>query len=115
MVRSACRRCGGVVGILLWILPAKTCGWGKGARPASGALARDRRGVVLAAAGDLGAQPDQRVVLAAGHPFLHRDQRIVGDLDVLRTDLGAALGDVAVAEAEVVLGDLAPVGGVGRV
>src|SRR6266851_5845818 len=86
-----------------------------GPRPASGARARDRRGVVVRAAGDLGAQPDQRVVLAADHPFLHRDQRVVGDLDVLRADLGAALGDVAEAEAEVLLGDGAPVGGVGRV
>ena len=79
-------------------------------------LARYLRGAGVARpAGDLAAQPDQRVVLAAGHPLLHRDQRVVGDLDVLRADLGAALGDVAVAEPEVVLGDVAPVGGVGRV
>src|SRR5579863_385504 len=42
-------------------------------------------------------------------------ERVVGDLDVLGADLGAALGDVAVAQAEVVLGDLAPVRRVGRV
>jgi hypothetical protein len=34
---------------------------------------------------------------------------------VLGADLGAALGDVAVAEAEVVLGDVPPVGFVRRV
>jgi hypothetical protein len=34
---------------------------------------------------------------------------------VLRADLGAALGDVAEAEAEIILGYLPPVGGVGRV
>src|ERR1700729_673996 len=65
--------------------------------------------------GDLGAEPDQRVVFAARHALLHGDQRVVGDLDVLRADLGTALGDVAIAQPEVVLGDLAPVGGVGRV
>src|SRR6266699_5589480 len=98
MVRSVRRRRGGAVRILLWIqlfLPSLT--W-------------HRWSVVVAAAGDLGAQPDQRVVLAPDHPFLQGDQRVVGDLDVLRAGLGAALGDVAVSEAEVVLGDLAPVG-----
>src|SRR5215831_10999281 len=72
-------------------------------------------GVVAWAPAYLGAEPDQRIVLAAHHALLHRDQRVVGDLDVLRADLGAALGDVAVAEAEVVLGDLPAVRGVGRV
>src|ERR1051326_548607 len=67
-------------------------------------LARDLRGVLVGAAGDLVAQPDQRVVLTPDDPLLHRDQRVVGDLDVLRADLGAALGDVAQAQAEVVLG-----------
>src|SRR6516162_6379286 len=85
-----------------------------GGRPPLG-LAGHLRGVLAGPAADFVAQPDQRVVLAADHPLLHRDQRIVGDLDVLRAHLGAALGDVAVAKAEIVLGDLAPVGGVGRV
>src|SRR5580700_4424340 len=67
------------------------------------ALTGDGRGVMGAAgpAADLGSEPDQRVVLAPGHAFLHRDERIVGDLDVLRADLGAALGDVAVTESEI--------------
>src|ERR1043165_2355871 len=67
-------------------------------------LARDLRGVLVGAAGDLVAEPDQRVVLTPDDPLLHRDQRVVGDLDVLRADLGAALGDVAQAEPVLLLG-----------
>src|SRR6476469_6624068 len=47
----------------------------------------------------LAAQPHQRVVLAVDRALLQRDQRVVSDLDVLRAHLGAALGDVAVAQA----------------
>src|SRR5262249_25736240 len=79
-------------------------------------LARHRRGALrLRPHGDLRAEPDQRVVLAPGHALLHRDDRVVGDLAVLAAALGAARGDVAVPQAEVVLGDVAPVGLVGRV
>src|SRR5690348_4485773 len=53
----------------------------------SSCLAGDLRGVLVGPAADLVAQPDQRVVLAPHHPFLQRDQRVVGDLDVLRADL----------------------------
>ena len=49
-----------------------------------GPLAAGLGGIGVRAAGDLAAEPDQRVVLAAGHALLHRDQRVVGDLDVLR-------------------------------
>src|SRR6266496_6655805 len=72
-------------------------------------LAARCRGVVPRASADLGAEPEQRVVFAADDALLQRNQRVVGDLDVLGADLGAALGDVAVAEAEVVLRDLPPV------
>src|SRR5579875_3069442 len=65
--------------------------------------------------GDLRAEPHQRVVLAARDALLHGDQRVVGDLDVLRAYLGAALGDVAQPETEVVLSDRTPVGLVGGV
>src|ERR1700748_2722185 len=79
-------------------------------------LAGHRRGALrLRPHGDLRAEPDQRVVLVPGHALLHRDDRVVGDLDVLGADLGAALGDVAVPEAKVVLSDVPPVGLVGRV
>src|SRR5439155_16162281 len=49
------------------------------------------------------ADPHHWVVLAVGDSFLQRDQCVVGDLDVLGADLGAALGDVAHAEAVIVL------------
>src|SRR5689334_429001 len=90
-------------------------GFAGGGAPRGSGLARYLRGVLMGPAADLVAQPDQRVVLAPDHSFLQRDQRVVGDLDVLRADLGAALGDVAVAEAEIILRDLPPVRGVGRV
>src|SRR5918997_6301070 len=61
---------------------------------------------------DLLAQPDDRVVLAVDHALLERDERVVGDLDVLGADLGAALGDVAVAEAVLLLRRLLAVGDV---
>jgi hypothetical protein len=48
---------------------------------------------------DLVAQPHQRVELLVDHALLHRDDRVVGDLDALGADLGAALGDVAHADA----------------
>src|SRR5439155_21600588 len=57
------------------------------------------RGSGPGTAEDLAAEPDQRVVPAVDDALLHRDDRVVGDLDVFRADLGAALGDVAVAEA----------------
>jgi hypothetical protein len=47
-------------------------------------------------------------------PLLHRDQRVVGDLDVFRADLGAALGDVALAQAVLLLRLAAPVQSVQR-
>src|SRR4029453_3115664 len=46
---------------------------------------------------------DQRIELEVDDPLLERDQRIVGDLDVLRADFGAALRDVAVAQPVIVL------------
>src|SRR5439155_21596136 len=44
-----------------------------------------------------------RVVILVGDPFLERDDRVVGDLDVLRADLGAALRDVAITDPTLVL------------
>src|SRR5512139_4140110 len=68
--------------------------------------------LALVAAEDLRAQPDDRVVLPVHDALLHRDDRVVGDLDPLGADLGAALGDVAHAQAGGVLGQLATVIGV---
>src|SRR5258708_10794500 len=39
--------------------------------------------------------PGQRVVELGHDPLLERDDRVVGDVDFLRTDLGAALRDFA--------------------
>src|SRR5262249_31087080 len=48
-------------------------------------------------------EPHHRIVLAIGRALLERDERIVGDLDVLGADLGAALGDVAEAQPVLLL------------
>src|ERR1700735_5039793 len=76
---------------------ATTCG---GFSASESGLAGHLGGVLVGAAADLVAEPDQRVVLAADHALLQRDDRVVGDLDVLRAHLGAALGDVAQPETE---------------
>ncbi|CAM5490078.1 hypothetical protein SANTM175S_00211 [Streptomyces antimycoticus] len=44
-------------------------------------------GELLPPAPDLVAEPDQRIVLTVHRPLLQRDQRIVGDLDLLGADL----------------------------
>src|SRR5690625_1063057 len=72
-------------------------------------------GSVGFAAEDLSAGPGNRVITVTDYPLFHRDNRVVGDGDALRTDLGAALGDVAQPQAGVVLGEVAAVGGVQRV
>src|SRR5690242_7306850 len=41
------------------------------------------------------------VVEVVHHALLERDDRVVGDVDRLGADLGAALGDVAVADARL--------------
>src|SRR5271163_2361317 len=42
-----------------------------------------------------------RIEEAIDYPLLERDDRIVGDGDVFRANLGTALGDVAEADAEI--------------
>src|SRR5262245_13752306 len=48
-------------------------------------------------------QARQRVIVFIDHAFLERDDGVVGDGDVLGADLRAALGDVAQADAVVIL------------
>src|SRR4029077_8243638 len=48
---------------------------------------------------ELAAQPHDRVVALIHLALLQRDDRVVGDVDVLGAHLGAALGDVAVPDA----------------
>ena len=81
-------------------------------RRGSAAAARNSGAGALA---DRRAEPADRVELHVRHALLHRDDRVVRDLDVLRADLGAALGDVAHADAVLGLGVAAAVELVGRV
>src|SRR6202046_2385195 len=69
-----------------------------GARSAGGGLF----GRLLRAPGDLAPEPGHRVVTGVDHALLHRDDAVVRDLYVLGAHLGAALGDVAHAQAAVV-------------
>src|SRR6266568_2119682 len=46
-------------------------------------------------------QPEERIEIAVHHALLERDDAIVGDLDVLRTDVGATARDVAQPRAEL--------------
>src|SRR6478672_6341939 len=57
----------------------------------------------LRTATDLRAQPRDRVEPAVHDPLLQRDDAVVSEVDALRAHLAAALGDVAVAQPEVVL------------
>src|SRR2546422_308810 len=73
------------------------------ARPAR--VSEERRsshGLLLPGA-ELAQQPHDGIEELVGHALLERDDPVVGDVDVLGTDLGAALGDVAEADAGRVL------------
>ena len=62
-------------------------------------------------------QPDehpQRIIMAVDYPLLERNDCVVRDRDVLGTDLGAALGDVAVPEAVTLLQLVDAIRGVNR-
>src|SRR5690606_4912744 len=81
----------------MWQDPASRWPAGSAGREitcATRAPRRDCRGVDraltewLLPSEQLVAQPDHRVVLAVGDPLLHRNERVVGDLDVLRAHLG---------------------------
>src|SRR3954464_8723039 len=88
---------------------------GRQPRAAAASRCTSGSGSVARAAADLRAEPGHRVVLAVHHPLLERDDAVVGEVDALRADLGAALGDVAVAQAELLLRRLPPVPHVQRV
>src|SRR5438874_4451759 len=64
---------------------------------------RDRSRELLLLGAELSQQPDDGIEEFVSHPLLERDDPVVGDVDVLGTDLGAALGDVAEADAGRVL------------
>ena len=56
-----------------------------------------RSGRRLPVTADLADEPHQGVEVV-GHPLLERDDAVVGDVDVFRTDLRTALGNVASLE-----------------
>src|SRR5262245_4139395 len=60
-----------------------------------------RSGLSALLAPELTQQPHDRVQ-RVGRPFLERNDPVVGDVDVLGADLGAALGDVAERETSIV-------------
>src|ERR1035441_149802 len=74
---------------------------GSGRAPAPG------HGVAVAA--ESPSQPPQRIPVAVGEPLLHRDDGVVGDVDVLGADVAAALGDVAETETSPVARQLTAV------
>src|SRR6267143_2150100 len=71
------------------------------------------RGLLLRGA-ELAQQPHHGIEELVGHPLLERDDGVVGDVDVLGADLGAALGDVAEADALLRTDELEAVVGVER-
>src|SRR5215213_373332 len=75
------------------------------------ASAREAGAGSVLAAPDLVPEPGDRVVADVGDPFLEGDDGVVGDVDVLGADLGAALGDVAQAKAHLLAEQLAAVAG----
>src|SRR3954470_4941780 len=73
------------------------------------------RASVLGTAPDLRPEEGERVELPVHHAFLQRDDAVVGEVDALGADLAAALGDVAVAEPEILLRRVLAVDDVERV
>src|SRR5215218_4307698 len=69
----------------------------------------------VGASPQLAPEPGDRVVADVGDPFLEGDDGVVGDVDVLGADLGAALGDVAQPQAHLLAEQLAAVAGLQRV
>src|ERR671939_423753 len=63
---------------------------------------------------DLSTQPCERVVAPVHDALLQRDDPVVGEIDVLGTNLAATGGDVAEAKAKVILQLVPPVGSVER-
>src|SRR5918997_1018236 len=71
--------------------------------PCRGPRRPGSRVVELVPAEDLATEPDDGVESTVHHALLHGDDRVIGDLDVLRADLGAALRNVAVPEPLLLL------------
>src|SRR5207249_10592599 len=63
-----------------------------------------RSGLRALRTAELPQQPDDGIE-RVGHPLLEGDDPVVGDVDVLGADLGAALGDVAEPDSGVLLAE----------
>src|SRR5271154_606291 len=57
---------------------------------------------------NLADEHEQRIIELIHHPLLQRNDGVVRDMNIFRTDLGAALGDVTEADAELFLQHLCP-------
>src|SRR5262245_42198240 len=68
---------------------------------------------LCAPAAELAQEPDDRIVVV-GHPLLHRNNAVVGDVDVLRTHLRATLRDVAETDPRLSANELRSIDGVER-
>src|SRR5579875_865048 len=64
---------------------------------------------------DLLEEHEHRIVKLIDHALLQRNDRVVGYVNLLRADLGAALGNVAEAQPSVILEELCPVERIERV
>ena len=78
-------------------------------QPTLAGISRSRRWPARLPAAQLARQGAQGVEVLVGHALLERDDPVVGDVDVLGADLGAALGDVAHAHAGLALQQRQPV------
>src|SRR2546428_3047590 len=77
--------------------------WRHRAQPARGSGERQSSRGLLVLGAKLAQQPHDGIEELVGHPLLERDDRVVRDTDVLGTDLGTTLRDVAEADAGRVL------------
>src|ERR1700730_10015871 len=82
-------------------------------RLSSYSMAFSSRLDVLSAA-NLADKHEQRIVKLIHHPLLQRNDGIVGDVDIFRADLGAALRDVTEANAQFFLQQMRTGGAVER-
>src|SRR5437867_2640017 len=88
----------------------RRAGWRR--RPARVSESRQTsRGLLLP---EPAQQPHHGIEELVGHPLFERNDRVVGDVDVLGADFGAALGDVAEAHARGVLHEGRAIDGVQR-
>src|SRR5438128_461987 len=57
---------------------------------------------------ELPQKPTHRIVEVVNHSLLQRDDRVVRNVNILRANLGAAFGDIAESDAQIVLQQFSP-------